>query len=77
MKKLEDESSHLAMNLMDVPRYILELRDEIKALRAEVEVWEYGKPKCEKCNNTGFFENTLRRMDGKTITVLCPCECKE
>lgn len=33
--------------------------------------------KCAKCNDTGLAENTLRRMDGQTITVLCPCECQE
>ena len=33
--------------------------------------------KCAKCDDTGLSENALRRMDGQTRKVLCPCECTE
>lgn len=47
--------------------------DVVERARADID----NESKCEKCNDTGLADNTLRRMDGKTITVLCPCECTE
>ena len=48
MKSVHEQKG-LAMETMAVPRYILELRDEIKSLRAEVELLKPNKPKCGNC----------------------------
>lgn len=49
LKPLAELLEKLDPDAVERARYILELRDEIKSLRAEVELLKPNKPKCGKC----------------------------
>jgi hypothetical protein len=68
MKSIHDEEGPLTMSMMSTPHYLLELREEIKALRAELASLRVTG--CAICKGTGWVE---RRKGDQTIATLCEC----